>query len=214
MKVLRLHKPFDMRLHDEPIPEIAEDEVLIKVASVGICASDVHYYRSGKIGDLVAEKPHVLGHEFSGTVVRVGKDVQGLAEGARVAVEPSKCCKVCPICKQGYINLCPNVTFFGTPPFDGTLREYVAWPAELCSEVSDALSFDEAAMVEPLAVGVYGVDLAEMAGGESVVILGVGAVGLSVLQAAKIVGASKLIAVDPVPERRESRAEVGRECRF
>ena len=210
MRVLRLHKPFDMRFHDEPVPEIGPDEVLIKVGSVGVCASDVHYYREGRIGDQVVEKPLVLGHEFSGTVVKAGERVKTLAEGARVAVDPGKPCKECDQCRDGYPNLCRNVIFFGTPPVDGVLREYVAWPAELCVQVSESMSLDEAAMIEPLAVGVYAVDLAEMAGGESVVILGAGAIGLSVLQAARVVGAGKIIVTEPIPERREARAEAGR----
>jgi len=209
MKVLRLHKPFDMRFHDEPVPEIGPEEVLIKVASVGVCASDVHYYREGRIGDQVVEKPIALGHEFSGTVVKVGESVRTIAEGARVAVEPGKPCKECPQCKRGYTNLCPNVVFFGTPPVDGCLREYVAWPAELCIQVGDSVTYDEAAMIEPLAVGVYAVDLAELTGGDTVAILGVGAIGLSVLQASKIMGASKLIVTDPIPERRELALKLG-----
>jgi len=209
MKVLRLHKPFDMRFHDEPVPEIGPDEVLLKVASVGVCASDDHYYREGRIGDQVVEQPLVLGHEFSATVVEVGANVRGLPEGARVAVEPGKPCMECRQCRDGHTNLCRRIVFFGTPPVDGALREYLAWPAELCVQVSENTTFDEAAMIEPLAVGVYAVDLAEMAGGEHVAILGVGAIGLSVLQAAKVVGAGKLVVSDPIPERRELAMRLG-----
>jgi len=209
MRVLRLHKPFDLRYHDEPVPDIGPDEVLVKVGSVGVCASDVHYYREGKIGDQVVEKPIVLGHEFSGVIAKIGSDVKTLVEGARVAVEPSKACKQCELCKEGYANICPNVQFFGTPPIDGAFREYVAWPAELCIQIKDDVSLDEAAMIEPLAVGVYAVDLAEMAGRETVAILGVGAIGLSVLQAAKIVGAGKIIVSDPIAERRQLALKLG-----
>lgn len=209
MKVLRLHKPFDMRFHDEPAPEIGPDEVLLKVASVGVCASDVHYYREGRIGDQVVEQPLVLGHEFSATVAGVGRNVRGLSEGARVAVEPGKPCMECGPCLDGYTNLCRKIVFFGTPPVDGALREYLAWPAELCVQVGDNTSFDEAAMIEPMAVGVYAVDLAEMAGGEPLAILGVGAIGLSVLQAAKVVGAGNLVVSDPIRERRELALKLG-----
>ena len=209
MRVIRLHKPFDMRFHDEPVPEIGPDEVLIRVGSVGVCASDLHYYREGRIGDQVVEKPHVLGHEFSGTVVKAGEQVKTLAEGARVAVDPGKACKECDQCREGYPNLCRNIIFFGTPPVDGVLCEYVAWPAELCVHVSESMSLDEAAMIEPLAVGVYAVDLAEMAGGESVVILGAGAIGLSALQAARVVGAGKIIVTEPIPERRAMGLKLG-----
>jgi L-iditol 2-dehydrogenase len=141
--------------------------------------------------------------------VGVGSDVKTLAEGARVAVEPAWPCGECPICKEGYTNLCPKVKFFGTPPIDGALREYLAWPAKLCIQVSESVSLDEAAMIEPLAVGVYAVDLAEMAGGETVAILGVGAIGLSVMQSARIVGAGKIIVSEPVKERRELAQKLG-----
>lgn len=209
MKVLRLHKPFDMRYSEEPVPEIGPDEVLLRVASVGVCASDVHYYREGRIGDQVVEKPIVLGHEFSAVVAAVGDRVRTLQEGARVAVEPGKPCGECPPCRQGHTNLCLNIVFFGTPPVDGCLREYLAWPAELCVQLGDSVSLDEAAMIEPLAVGVHAVDLAEIAGGESVVILGVGAIGLSVLQAAKVAGAGTIIATDPIPGRRMLAESLG-----
>ena len=209
MRVLRLHRPLDLRFHDEPVPEIAPGEVLIRVASVGVCASDVHYYRQGGIGDQVIKTPHVLGHEFSGTVVKVANEVKTLAEGARVAVEPGKACKQCSACREGYPNLCLNVVFFGTPPHDGVLKEYVAWPAELCAQISERTSFDEAAMIEPMAVGVYAVDLAEMAGGETVAIFGAGAIGLSVLQAARVVGVGKVVVSEPIPERRELAMTLG-----
>lgn len=209
MKSLRLHKPFDLQFHDEPIPDVGPDDVLIKVGSVGICASDVHYYKEGRIGDQVVTSPIILGHEFSGVVERVGSNVKTLTEGARVAVDPAQPCKQCEICKEGYPNLCPQVKFFGTPPIDGALREYLAWPAELCVQVSEEVSLDEAAMIEPLAVGVFAVDLAEMAGRETVAILGVGAIGLSVLQAAKIVGAGRIIVSEPIAERRDLAKKLG-----
>lgn len=209
MKVLRLHKPFDMRYSDEPVPEIGPDDVLLRVGSVGVCASDVHYYREGRIGDQVVEKPIILGHEFSAVVAAVGDRVRTLQEGARVAVEPGKPCGECRPCRQEHINLCLNIVFFGTPPVDGCLREYLAWPADLCVPIGDSVSLDEAAMIEPLAVGVYAVDLAEIAGGGSVAVLGLGAIGLSVLQAARVAGAGTIIATDPIPERRALAESLG-----
>ncbi len=209
MKVLRLHQPFDLRFHEEAIPETGPDDVLVKIRSVGICASDIHYYSEGKIGDQVPEKPIVLGHEFSATVVKVGDRVRSLVEGARVAVEPSRPCRECPMCRLGNINVCPDVKFFGTPPTDGCLREYLAWPAELCLPVSESVSVDEAAMIEPLAVGVYAVDLAEIAGRETIAVLGAGAIGLSVIQAARIAGVGKIIVSEPIAERRELAGKFG-----
>ena len=209
MKALRLHKPYDLQLHDEVVPVPNSGEVLIQVKSVGVCASDLHYYREGRIGDQVITSPHILGHEFSGVVAGLGKGVTGIKVGARVAVEPAKPCGVCEICREGLINVCPKVEFFGTPPFQGALREYLTWPANLVMPVPDSMSFDEAAMIEPLAIGVYAVELSGLKGGETVVILGAGAIGLSCLQAAKIAGAGKTVVVEPVPERRELAKKLG-----
>lgn len=214
MKVLRLYKPFDMRFTDEPVPEVGPDEVLIKVGSVGVCASDVHYYREGRIGDQIVESPLVLGHEFSGTVVKTGENVTSISKGDRVAVEPGKPCGDCYACGRGLINLCPDVVFFGTPPVDGSLREYLAWPADLCIPIADSVSLDEAAMIEPLAVGVYAADLAQIRGGESAVILGAGAIGLSTLQGAKAAGIGKTVVTDPIPERRQAALRLGADVVF
>lgn len=209
MKVLRLHKPFDMRLHDEPVPEPKPDEVLVQVKSVGICGSDVHYYREGGIGDQVITSPFILGHEFSGVIAEVGSGVGDLKPGTRVAVEPGKPCFQCKPCKRGLINLCRKIQFFGTPPVDGSFREYLTWPANLVVPIPDTMSFDEAAMIEPLAVGVYSADLAEIKGGEMVAVLGAGAIGLSCLQAAKAAGAEFAIVSEPIAERRELAVKLG-----
>jgi len=206
MKALRLHQDRTFELTCEPIPEIAPDEALLRVRAVGVCASDVHYYKEGAIGDAVIRKPIILGHEAAGEVVTTGSAVTGLPAGARVAIEPSNPCGVCPVCKKGWGNICPHVKFFGTPPVDGCFREYVAWPAHLCLPIPDSLSLEEAAMTEPMAVGIYATDLAEMKGGETVAVLGAGAVGLSVMQAAKVAGASRIWVSEPVA----SRAEVAR----
>lgn len=210
MKVLRLHKPFDLRLHDEPMPgNPGPGEALIKVASVGICASDIHYYREGRIGDQIVKEPIILGHEFSAIVESVGEGVTSVKPGDRVAVEPGSHCGECALCREGLINLCPNIIFFGTPPVDGCLREYLIWPASLLMPVSDEVSLDEAAMIEPLAVGVYAVDLSGLKGGETIAILGAGAIGLSVLQAAKAKGVKKAIVSELVPERAEVAKRLG-----
>ncbi len=209
MKSLRLHKPFDLQLHDEEIPVPKTGEVLIQVKSVGVCASDIHYYREGRIGEQVITSPHILGHEFSGVVAGLGNGVNDISVGTRVAVEPAKHCGECDLCKEGLINVCPKVEFFGTPPVQGCLCEYLTWPAELVMPVPDSMSFDEAAMIEPLAIGIHAVNLSGMKGGESVVILGAGAIGLSCLEAARIAHAGRIVVIEPVPERREIAKKLG-----
>lgn len=209
MKSLRLHAPRDLRWHDEPIPQPGPGEVLIRMGSVAVCASDVHWYLDGRIGATMLAAPTVLGHEPSGTIEAVGEGVTKVVAGQRVAVEPAKPCRKCELCATGYYNVCPDVEFFGTFPVDGCFREYVAWPADLVVPIPDSISMDEAAMLEPLAIGVFANDLAAVKPGETVVILGAGAVGLSVLQPTKLAGASKILVSDPVKERRDTAIKLG-----
>lgn len=209
MRSLRLHGPKDLRLHDEPIPQPGPGEVQIQIKSVGVCASDLHYYREGRIGSTAITDPIVMGHEASGIITALGAGVDSVEVGDRVAIEPAKPCGKCEYCKSGHFNVCPGIPFFGTPPVDGCLRDYITWPAELALKVPDSLSFDEAAMVEPLAVGVYAAELASISAGDTIAIFGAGAIGLSVLQAAKVAGAGKIIITDPVAARRELAMKLG-----
>jgi L-iditol 2-dehydrogenase len=209
MKVLRLHAPFDLRISEEPVPDIRPDEVLIRIKSVGVCASDLHYYSEGRIGTQIIDKPLIIGHEPSGVIEDVGAAVTSLKKGDRVAVEPAKPCRQCDLCRAGHTHVCKQVQFFGTPPVDGALREFVAWPANLAMPIPDNVSLDEAAMVEPLAIGVHAANISHMKGGETVAVFGAGAIGLSVLQAVKVKGAKKIIVSEPVPERRELALKLG-----
>jgi len=196
-------------MHDEPIPAPGPGEVRLKIASVGVCASDLHYYRDGRIGSTVVEEPLVIGHEASGIIDAVGDGVTGLAVGDRVAIEPTNPCGECEFCLAGHFNVCPNVKFFGTPPENGCFRDYLTWPANLALKLPDNVSLDEAAIVEPLAVGIYAVKLAELKPEHTVAILGAGAIGLSVLQAAKIAGVKRVIVSEPVKERRALAVNLG-----
>ena len=135
---------------EREIPQVKDDEVLVKLEYVGICGSDLHYYESGAIGDFIVKPPFVLGHEPGGTVVEVGKDVKHLKVGDRVALEPGKTCGHCEFCKTGRYNLCPDVVFFATPPVDGVFQEYVAHEADLCFKLPDNVSTMEGALIEPL----------------------------------------------------------------
>ncbi|MDH7603083.1 MAG: NAD(P)-dependent alcohol dehydrogenase [Armatimonadota bacterium] len=209
MRVLRLHGPMDLRMHDEPIPTPAADEVLVRIKSVGICASDLHYYREGRIGSTVVTSPIVLGHEASGVVESVGTEVTDLKPGDHVALEPAKPCLKCEWCLKGHYNVCPGIPFFGTPPVDGCLRDYITWPARLCLKVGESLTFDEAAMLEPLAIGLYACDLAAPNPDDVVAILGAGGIGLSVLQAVRTAGVKRVIVSEPVEARRLAALKLG-----
>ena len=203
MKVARLHAIRDIRLHDEPAPAPGPHDELIRVTAAGICGSDLHWYAEGSVGTASLTRPLVLGHEFVGVIA------SGKRKGQRVVIEPSDGCGVCELCHAGHPNLCQNGLFAGYGPTDGCFRDYITWPARLCLRVPDSLSFDEAAMTEPLAIGVYAVELAEPKPTDVAAILGAGAIGLSVLQAAKICGARRIIVSEPIPERREMASRLG-----
>jgi len=149
-----LHAPRDLRIEQRPIPAPSEGEVLVRILSVGVCGSDVHYYEHGRIGDYVVQRPLVLGHESSGRIVDVGEGVSPGRVGERVAIEPGEPCRRCEQCRTGRYNLCPNIRFHGTPPIDGTLAEFVAVRSELAYPVPDEISDNAAALLEPLSVGI------------------------------------------------------------
>jgi L-iditol 2-dehydrogenase len=209
MKVARLYGPHDLRLVEEPIPEPQPGEVLLRVRSVTVCHSDIHYYRDGHIGDTVSEVPLVLGHEFAGEVVQVTSGVEGVALGDLVAVEPAISCGHCRYCREGNPNLCMHLRFAGTPPLDGGLSEYVTYKPEFLFPLPQGFTADEGALLEPLGVAIHGWDLGGLRVGESVAIVGCGPIGLLLVQLARIGGASQILAVDPLAYRRDLAAELG-----
>jgi L-iditol 2-dehydrogenase len=204
-----LFAPKDMRLAEREKPTPGPGEVLVQVKEVGVCASDVHWYHDGRIGDNVMAGPLVLGHEFAGIIAEVGPGVTNVKPGDRVAVEPGQPCFKCEMCASEDYNLCPDVKFCGTYPIDGAFREYIAWPANLVEPVPESVSMGEAAMLEPLGVGLYAVDIAGDMQGKRIAILGAGAIGLSMLQCAKAAGCGEAVVIDPIPERREVAARLG-----
>lgn len=167
----------------------------------GICGSDVHYWVEGAIGDFVVKDPMVLGHESSGIVTQVGDAVKSLKPGDRVAMEPGVPCRRCVRCKEGNYNLCFNMQFAATPPFDGTLAKYYVLPEDFCYKLAEGVSLEEGALVEPLSVGVHITKQADVHPGQSVVVFGCGPVGLLCMAVAKSFGATKIVAVDINEER-------------
>jgi L-iditol 2-dehydrogenase len=196
-------------MHDEPIPEPGAGEVRLRITSVGVCASDLHYYRDGRIGATVVKEPLVIGHEAAGVVDALGEGVTSHKVGDRVAIEPTNPCGKCELCRAGHYNVCPNVRFFGTPPENGCFREYLTWPAACALKVPDSMTHDEAAIVEPMAVGIYAVKLAEVKPDQTVAVLGAGAIGLSTVQAARVAGIKRIIVSEPVQARRDLAKRLG-----
>ena len=198
-----------MGFEERDIPKAKDDEVLVKLEYVGICGSDLHYYETGAIGDYVVEPPFVLGHEPGGTVVEVGKNVKHLKVGDRVALEPGKTCGHCEFCKTGRYNLCPDVEFFATPPFDGTFVEYVEHPADMCFKLPDNVSTMEGALIEPLAVGFHAANQGGAHAGQTAVVMGAGCIGLVSMMALKARGVSEVYVVDIMEKRLEKALELG-----
>jgi D-xylulose reductase len=145
----------------------------------------------------------VLGHESSGTIVSVGSGVTSLVPGDRVALEPGIPCRHCNHCKRGVYNLCPEMRFAATPPYDGSLCKFYVLPADFCVKLPENVSEEEGALVEPLAVGVHAAKLVGVVPGDSVVVFGAGPVGLLCAAVAKAFGASKVVVVDISEKRRE-----------
>ena len=176
-------------------------DVLVAVNYTGICGSDVHYWVHGAIGHYVVKDPMVLGHESAGTVVEVGSAVKTLQKGDRVALEPGYPCRRCGPCLAGKYNLCPEMRFAATPPYDGTLTGFWTAPADFCYKLPDTVSLQEGALIEPLAVAVHIVRQAAVSPGQSVVVMGAGPVGLLCAAVARAFGASTVVSVDIVQSK-------------
>jgi len=171
-------------------------DVRISIHTVGICGSDVHYYQHGRIGPFVVREPMVLGHEASGTIVEVGERVSHLSVGDRVCMEPGIPDAHSRASRLGIYNLDPAVRFWATPPVHGCLRPTVVHPAAFTFKVPDGVSFAEAAMVEPLAVGLHAVNKARIRPGDIAVVIGAGPIGMVTVLSALAGGASRVVVSD------------------
>jgi L-iditol 2-dehydrogenase len=209
IKAFVLHSPGDMRLEEIDMPKPGPEEALIHIKSVGVCGSDVHYYRHGRIGSFIVKEPLILGHECAGEVAAIGSDVTNLRVGDRVVIEPGVPCRKCWYCKNGRYTKCPRIRFMATPPDHGALAEYVAWPADFLFRMPDEMSFQEGALVEPFAVGLYAARRSGLYPAASVAILGAGPIGLATLEAVKALGAGHVIMVDVMHNRLALAKEMG-----
>jgi L-iditol 2-dehydrogenase len=203
MRVARLFGAGDVRLLDEEVPAPGEDESLVEVTSVGLCGSDLHWFTEGAIGDAVLSRPLVLGHEMAG-VIRGGPQ-----DGARVAIDPAIPCGTCEPCLDGDPNLCLNIIFSGHGGCDGSLRQFMAWPTRRLHPIPDQLSDDEGALLEPLGVALHAYDLAHAKLAQTVAVIGCGPIGLMLIQLARLAGASRVFAADPLPHRLEAAVRLG-----
>jgi len=209
MRVSVLRGAGDLVVEDRPAPVPGPHDVLVQVASVGVCGSDVHYFEHGRIGSHVVEAPLVLGHEASGVVVDVGASVTRLAVGQRVSVEPGVPDFSCGQCLAGRYNLCEDMQFYATPPVDGAFAELVTVHEQFAHPVPDTLSDDAAALLEPLSVGLWACRKGEVGAGTRVLVTGAGPVGLVAMQAALALGASSVTVTDVNPHRLALARELG-----
>jgi L-iditol 2-dehydrogenase len=200
----------DVRVSASKLREGRADEALVDVAAVGICGSDLHYYKDAGIGSAQIRAPFVPGHEFGGYLCEDIPEL-GLKRGALVAVDPNRSCGRCEWCLAGHGNLCPNVEFIGAPPFDGAMTNQIWVAKSQVTALPESMSALEAAMLEPLGVAIHAVDLAKPRLLERVALLGAGPIGLLILQVLKVAGAGEVHVVEPLEHRRAAALRLGAE---
>ena len=203
MKVARLHGRRDIRLHEEPAPEPAADELLLRVTAVGLCGSDRHWYEEAGIGDAHLTAPLILGHEFA-AVVEAGQ-----RQGQRVAADPAIPCGRCGVCRTGLPNLCPDLRFAGHGSTDGALRTLMTWPARLCHLLPEAISNAEGALLEPLGVALHALDLGRPRPAGRVGVFGCGPIGLMLVSLLRAMDQREIVATDRLAHRASAAEAMG-----
>ncbi|MBV9850071.1 MAG: alcohol dehydrogenase catalytic domain-containing protein [Armatimonadetes bacterium] len=200
-----------MVMQDVPMAAIARDtDVLIRVARVGICGSDVHYFDEGGIGTQRVEYPWAVGHEGAGVVEAIGAAVTRVKPGDRIAFDPALPCGECDQCRAGRPHTCRAQKFLGCPDqIEGCLAEYLVMPERNCYPIPNTMTWDEAAIVEPLSIGIYALSLAGAMDGAKIGILGAGPIGLSVLLPARAQGASRVYITDKINARLQVASRAG-----
>jgi L-iditol 2-dehydrogenase len=188
---------------EEPAPRAAAGESLVRVTAVGICGSDLHWYSEGAIGDATLTRPLVPGHEGAGEIA------DGPRRGERVAIDPAVPCERCRACRDGYRNLCYHLAFSGHGATDGMMRELMPWPSHLLHPLPDPVSDAGGALLEPLGVALWALDLGHVPFAGSVAVVGAGPIGLLLIQLLRAAGASRITAAEPLAHRRAAAAAWG-----
>ena len=212
MKKVVLTKLRNMELVKADIPILVNrEDVKIKILSIGVCGSDIHYYTEGRIGTQVVDFPFVLGHECSGMIVETGEGVTNVKVGDLVVVDPSVHCGKCDQCLSGRPHTCRNIKFLGCPgQLEGCLSEYIIMPSFTCYPVTGRMNPVQAALIEPFTIGVYSVRQAQLPDiNVSTVIFGAGPIGLSILLKLKAGGVVNTGIVEPLGYRLKKAGEMG-----
>ena len=207
MKAAVFYKKEDLRIEDREIPKAYGDKVLVKIKACGICGTDMHIF-DGDEGAAPTPAGTTLGHEFAGEVVEVGEMVNGIKVGDKVCVDPNKLCNECSFCKDGVGHFCENMIGIGTT-VDGGFAEYCLVPMSQVYKFEKDISFSEAAMTEPVACCLHGIDMCNINCGDTVLVIGGGMIGLIMLQLASLKGAANLILVEPIKEKRDHALKLG-----
>jgi L-iditol 2-dehydrogenase len=209
MRAAELIAPLTFSVTEMAIDDPGPGEVQVRVEAVGVCGSDLHAYTEGAVGSTPNVYPMVLGHEPAGRIVRTGAGVSGLAPGDRGALEPALYCYHCEFCQSGHHNVCANIRFLSNPRYPGFFRELVNLPVENFQPIPEKMSFEEAALAEPLAIGIHSVRLTSIRQGETVAVIGAGPIGLLTIAALRAAGAERIWAVEPLAHRRELACLMG-----
>ncbi len=207
MKAAVFYSKEDLRIEEREIPKAYGDKVLIKIKACGICGTDMHIF-DGDEGAAPTPAGTTLGHEFSGEVVEIGEMVNGIKVGDKVCVDPNKLCNECSFCKDGIGHFCDNMIGIGTT-VDGGFAEYCLVPMSQVYKFEKDIEFAEAAMTEPVACCLHGIDMCNINVGDTVLVIGGGMIGLIMLQLASLKGAATLILVEPIAEKREHALKLG-----
>jgi L-iditol 2-dehydrogenase len=209
MRAAELIAPLTFRLTDMPIEDPGPGEVQVRIEAVGVCGSDLHAFTEGAVGSSPNVYPMVLGHEPAGTIVKTGVGVTGLAAGDRGALEPALYCYHCEFCLSGHHNVCANIRFLSNPHHPGFFRELVNLPVANFLPIPTGMSFDEAALAEPLAIAMHSLGLASIRPGETAAVIGAGPIGLLTIAALRAAKAGRIWAVEPLAHRRELARGMG-----
>lgn len=191
MKAAVFSGKHDLKIENLEIPKAKKGEIVLKVKACGICGTDIHIFE-GDEGAAATPCGTVLGHEFAGIVTEVGEGVKGFSVGDRVCIDPNKLCNECYYCKSGIGHFCPDMLGIGTT-VNGEFAEYCVVPESQAYKIPDSTTFEQAAMTEPVACCLHGIDMCNINAGDTVLVIGGGMIGLIMLQLAKLRGASKLI---------------------
>lgn len=211
MKAMMLTGIRKMEMREVPAPRIANDkDVLLRLAVVGVCGSDIHYYTTGRIGSQVVQYPFTVGHECAAVVEQVGTAVKRVKPGDRVAVDPAVSCWKCDQCLSGRTHTCRNLRFLGCPgQGDGCLSEFIVMPEECCHPLPEGMTMEQAALSEPLSISFYSVNKSVEMAGAKIGVLGCGPIGLGVLVCAKAMGCGTVYATDKIDARLDVAMKAG-----